>query len=376
MITFSNSNLFTGTKELLFPWFHTDGYIYDIIAAVCVLVINLYVALQAVQPLDRRAFARECLHEVYNLLSSRRYMVPNDPETSYPLVDETIDGNQLSVLMIVIPIGTFVTVAGVLRRLSDLHHALLSLLEGFALVTLFKRWMNLVGRYRPNFQAVEATNDSVEIYEGRQSYPSGHAAYMFLSMSITTLYLLGHCRALARPPSRGERFGRFTPAFLCLAPVVLAAFVAVTRPANYYHHYSDIDAGMFIGLATGAFAYLLNFESILDPIRSGHPKFRSVVPAWVVKERAQRRAELLGASTDAIAGAARAKPDPAPSPPSAAGPASVAASAGVAAPAPSTTMPVTAMVARYLDPASADAASPDPHRAVGPGYQLEHSYAC
>ena len=43
----------TGRKEL-FQWFHADGYIYDIFAAVVVLVINLYVALQAVQPLNRR----------------------------------------------------------------------------------------------------------------------------------------------------------------------------------------------------------------------------------------------------------------------------------------------------------------------------------
>ena len=181
-------------------------------------------------------------------------------------------------LIIVIPIGTFVLATIFHRSLADLHHALLSLLEGFALVTMFKRWMNLVGRYRPIYQALVATNDARKISNGRQSYPSGHAAYMFLAMSITTLYLLGRTKVLARP-----RAGNFAVSFLCLAPVVLATFVAVTRPANHKHHFSDINAGMFIGLATGLFAYLLNHESVFDPALSGLPKCRArATPQWIL----------------------------------------------------------------------------------------------
>jgi membrane-associated phospholipid phosphatase len=197
-------------------------------------------------------------------------------------MDETVTGEQLSILIIVIPIGTFLLGNLYPRRsLVDLHHSLLTLLEGFALVTMFKRWMNLVGRYRPNFQAVEATKDASEIEAGRQSYPSGHAAYMFLAMTITTLYLLGRTKVFACP-----RPGNFALSFLCLAPVVLATFVAVTRPANHKHHFSDINAGMFIGLATGLFAYLLNYESVFHPALAGLPKCRPhTTPQWILLER-------------------------------------------------------------------------------------------
>jgi membrane-associated phospholipid phosphatase len=234
----------------------------------------------------------------------RRYEIPNDPDTSYPIMKDTVTDVDLAILLFVIPIGVFLVGSVYHRRLSDLHHALLTLEEGYALVTMFKRWMNLVGRYRPTYQALLTTNDSSRIMDGRQSYPSGHAAYMFLSMTITTLYLLGHSRVFARP-----RPGNFIVAFFCLAPVVLATFVAVTRPANHRHHFSDINAGMFVGLATGTFAYLLNFESLLDPVRAGHPKFRSIRPTWVRIEQSSRKEELKAEQeldADLLAGAAAA----------------------------------------------------------------------
>ncbi len=194
---------------------------------------------------------------------------------------DTITDTGLAVLITLVPIGTFVLATIFHRSLADLHHCMLTLMEGFALVTLFKRWMNLVGRYRPIYQALAATNDASKINTGRQSYPSGHAAYMFLAMSITSLFLLGRTKVFARP-----RAGNFAVAFVCLAPVILATFVAVSRPANHRHHFSDINAGMFIGLATGLFAYLLNYESLFDPVRSGLPKCREhVVPKWIQQAR-------------------------------------------------------------------------------------------
>ena len=53
--------------------------------------------------------------------------------------------------------------------------------------------------------------------------------------------------------------GAFPLTLVCLAPIVLATVVAVSRPYDYRHHFSDINAGMFVGLSTGMFAYLLNY---------------------------------------------------------------------------------------------------------------------
>lgn len=59
------------------------------------------------------------------------------------------------------------------------HHGLLSLLEAFALTFGWKRWMNLVGVYRPNWLAAYNSGTASEMESSRLSYPSGHSAYMF-----------------------------------------------------------------------------------------------------------------------------------------------------------------------------------------------------
>lgn len=175
----------------------------------------------------------------------------------------------MTVMILVIPIGTFLIDLAIRRSLADAHHAGLALLEGFALVTGFKRWMNLVGRLRPDYLARLQLANAGDIANGHQSYPSGHASYMFMSMTLTSLYLLGRSKVFVR-----QLPGTFLVAGLCIAPVGLATYVALTRPFDYKHHFSDINAGMALGLATAVFAYFLNYPSLLAP-NAGCPKLRS-----------------------------------------------------------------------------------------------------
>jgi hypothetical protein len=129
---------------------------------------------------------------------------------------------------------------------------------------------------------------------------------MFLSMSIISLYLLGRSKAFSQPTP-----GRFAIAFLCLTPIILATFVAVSRPANHKHHFSDINAGMAIGLLTGTFAYFLNYPSILSP-DSGQPKhrFHSSLPAAAPTTPAASKLAAAAAPPPAAAGS-RDLPGPA-----------------------------------------------------------------
>jgi len=149
------------------------------------------------------------------------------------------------------------------------HHGLLTLLEAFALASGWKRWMNLVGVYRPSWLAVYASGDAADMEHGQMSYPSGHSAYMFSSMTVITLFLLGHMRVASQP-----RPGQFALSIACLVPMMLSTFVALTRVYDYKHAPADINAGMFVGLASGVFAYLLNYPHITDAC-SGLPRARS-----------------------------------------------------------------------------------------------------
>lgn len=90
--------------------------------------------------------------------------------------------------------------------------------------------------------------------------------------SSRSLYLLGRLRIFVQPMA-----GAFAAAVLCIVPVMLAAYVAVTRPFNHKHDFSDINAGAAIGFMCGIFPYFLNYPSILAEA-SGRPKLRSFEP--------------------------------------------------------------------------------------------------
>lgn len=76
------------------------------------------------------------------VVESCRYFNPADPAISYPYMEGTISGSALAIMIIVIPIGTFLLATLMHRSLADIHHAGLTLLEGFALVLGFKRWVS------------------------------------------------------------------------------------------------------------------------------------------------------------------------------------------------------------------------------------------
>ncbi len=68
------------------------------------------------------------------------------------------------------------------------------------------------------------------------------------------------------PPSSLRLQGQFFFVFLCLTPIMLSTFVAVTRVYDYKHAPADINAGCFIGFTCGVLSYLMNFPSPMDPL--------------------------------------------------------------------------------------------------------------
>ncbi|KAI8474188.1 MAG: phosphatidic acid phosphatase type 2/haloperoxidase [Monoraphidium minutum] len=221
--------------------FITDGYIYDWALALALIIMNFTVPGPIVRPLERHYTA-------------------GDPALSYPSVYVPLSENQKFGLEFAIPgvVGALMQLArrgaGPGGRLLDWHHLMLSTLEAFAVECSFKKWMNLVGRLRPDWFARLSTHDPETIADGRTSYPSGHAAEMFAAMTTLTLYLCAKSRIfVAASP------GHFAKAVLCLLPLGLATFITMSRVAGYKHDFSDVNAGMALGLASGAFAYHLNY---------------------------------------------------------------------------------------------------------------------
>ncbi|RLN86226.1 hypothetical protein BBJ28_00011655 [Nothophytophthora sp. Chile5] len=146
----------------------------------------------------------------------------------------------------------------------DTRDFLLSLLQSLAMAELLTQFTkNITGRFRPCFYDMCGWNydvvwdgvtnlctDAAGEKEGRKSFPSGHASFAWASMLVLTLFLLGRSR---------------------LNCANRAAWVAVTRCVDNWHHYADILAGSAIGAASAVLAYSYNYGSVFCWESAGLP---------------------------------------------------------------------------------------------------------
>ena len=148
-----------------------------------------------------------------------------------------------------------------MRLLAELWLGLFSSVGlAFTVVCLVK---SQVGRLRPDFLArcvpVNGLCTGVPsvIEEGRRSFPSGHSA-----LSFSGLFFLSLCVAarLVQAPAHAGALWK-----LCLAalPWLLALHVALSRVADYWHHWEDVLVGSLLGHVAAYTAFRLRFMSPL-----------------------------------------------------------------------------------------------------------------
>lgn len=219
-----------------YRWMVSAGYVWDWLLAAVLVYINFHVPGVVIQAVDRMYF-------------------PDDPNLRYPSVESWLNEQQKFPVEFGLPLLVVALVQIWGRSGADFHHFALSLLEGFAIETSFKKWMNLVGKQRPDWFVRLASGDEEKIREGRTSYPSGHAAETTMTFGILTFYLLARLRLFTR-----QSHGHFAKVMLCLAPLGFAVFITMSRVAAYKHDWSDVNAGFIIGMWSGFLAYLINYQ--------------------------------------------------------------------------------------------------------------------
>jgi diacylglycerol diphosphate phosphatase/phosphatidate phosphatase len=119
-----------------------------------------------------------------------------------------------------------------------------------------------VGRHRPDFifrcwpdgvvpedalssSDLQCTGHPDVIKEGRKSFPSGHSSFSFATWGFLFFYLsgkLGTFRCGSRPASAWRLLVSVS---LLLVPTVLA----ISRTADYHHHWQDVTVGSLLGFA-------------------------------------------------------------------------------------------------------------------------------
>jgi diacylglycerol diphosphate phosphatase/phosphatidate phosphatase len=145
------------------------------------------------------------------------------------------------------------------RSFLELHAAASTAVQGGSVQFIFVEiGKALAVRYRPDFLSRctslgangECQNADAHILrEGHKSFPSGHASAAFFGMAILSLYLAGKLRIL-----HGRR--SFSKLIVCVSPLLVAYWVAISRTLDNRHHFSDIIAGSAIGIACSCVYFL------------------------------------------------------------------------------------------------------------------------
>lgn len=109
-----------------------------------------------------------------------------------------------------------------------------------------------------------------DIMQGRKSFPSGHASFAFLSCSFIAFYYMGKLNVF-NEIGRGSA----TKLSCCLAPLVAALLVAISRTCDYHHHFLDVFIGSLLGLAISYLCYRQYYPSLTSKSSSKPYPLRS-----------------------------------------------------------------------------------------------------
>lgn len=143
--------------------------------------------------------------------------------------------------------------------------ALVALLFSVALTDVITNILkNFTGRLRPDFLArcnpfINASGQAVcqqtklsFVWEGRKSFPSGHASTSFAGLGLLSWFILGFTRTF-----NGMGYsGKF---FMAILPLILASIVAISRVNDNRHHVEDVLFGSALGIVISWFVYRLYF---------------------------------------------------------------------------------------------------------------------
>ncbi|KAI8625905.1 PAP2 superfamily protein [Xylariaceae sp. FL1651] len=166
-----------------------------------------------------------------------------------------------------VPLGIVIVYNSITRASFHKHH---STILGLAIALILTSFLtdivkNTVGRPRPDLVArckpaigtkpdvlvtidVCTETDHHTLHDGWRSFPSGHSSFSFSGLGYLALFLAGQLRIFRDKKDLGR-------ALVCLAPLVGAAMIAISRCQDYRHDVYDVCIGSLLGFTVGFWSY-------------------------------------------------------------------------------------------------------------------------
>lgn len=201
----------------------------------------------------------------------------DDPRLQHPHAQiETVDVVWLFIYAGGVPLVMLLLWTLVLRQDTHKAHVTILGLAGSLLLTSFITDVvkDAVGRPRPDLIArcSPAANTPIDelvdisvctetahhlLHDGWRSFPSGHSSFSFAGLGWLTLFFVSQTRLL-HPGSH------LLTVLLCLAPVLGAALIAISRLEDYRHDVFDVVCGSLLGSIVTYFNWRRYYPSLAD----------------------------------------------------------------------------------------------------------------
>jgi len=239
----------------------TKWQTHDIIEAIIrVLMLLLFMDLEERDPFIRKIHPEEV------------WLYRNPKTPSY------VPGHLLWKMATFIPLITILAAFYSSRCKEDMRAAILVITMAIPLNGVITNIIKLcVGRFRPDFvfrcwpdgiipvdafdfEHLVCSGRHEVIAQGRKSFPSGHSSFSFATFGFVFLYFSGKAGTFHGRKERGSWRLLFS-----LACLLIPLAIAMSRTADYHHHWQDVVVGSALGLAIVFLVYRQYYPSILDP---------------------------------------------------------------------------------------------------------------
>lgn len=99
------------------------------------------------------------------------------------------------------------------------------------------------------------------LHDGWRSFPSGHSSSAFAGLGFLAIFFAGQLHVF-RYAAGGRDLSR---ALLCLAPLLGAAMIAISRCEDYRHDVYDVCAGSALGMVVAYWSYRRHWPHLASP---------------------------------------------------------------------------------------------------------------